>query len=69
MRLYCMYDEIAEVYAPPFVAKNDKDAQRLMSAIKYPEGSNPDDYSLLFLLEIAEVPKQEISAVYRRISG
>ena len=49
VRLYTLYDTITEESGIVFEARTDKEAQRIVSTLKYPEGADPKDYKLFLL--------------------
>lgn len=51
MKLYTIYDKVAEEAGPIVTAKNDGIASRLFVHLVQKEGLNPVDYTLLFVAD------------------
>lgn len=54
MRLYCVYDKLAEESGPIFEAKNDTVAIRMYNGINFP--GERDHYKLLFIGDYSHDP-------------
>lgn len=54
MNLYVVYDRVAEEAAPPFAAKNDQVAVRMIRAMLSNEGIPVDQHNEYDLVRIAE---------------